>query len=98
MHGATGCRAPPRRRERPAVPSEAAMIPLPMGPFGDFAERILVRIPRQRAINKMQTIREQSQFAREFELVHPDQEAELVEMLLSGASLGLAVSELRGRG
>ncbi len=74
------------------------MIPLPTGAFGDFAECMLVRIPRQRAINKLRTIRDQLRFAREFELVHPDQEVELAEMLLSGASLASAVSELRGRG
>jgi hypothetical protein len=74
------------------------MIPLPTRGLGDLAERMLVRIPRQRAINRLRTIRDQLRFAREFELVRPDQEAELAEMLLGGASFASAVSELRGRG
>ncbi len=73
------------------------MIPVPTGGLGDFAERVLVRIPRQRAANKLRTIREQLRFARELGLVLPEQERELAEMLLSGASLAAAVSELRAR-
>lgn len=73
------------------------MIPVPTRGLGDLAERLFVSIPRQRAANRLETIREQLRFAREFELVRPEQKKELAEMLLAGAPLSAAVSELRDR-
>lgn len=73
------------------------MIPVPTKGVGDLAERLLVRIPRLRSTLRLRRIKEQIAFAVEYDLILPEQQAELAEMLLWGASLSVAVSELRAK-
>jgi hypothetical protein len=71
------------------------MIPIPTKGVGELAERLFVRIPRLRAVFRLRTIKDQIAFAVEYELILPEQQAELAEMLLGGAPLSGAISELR---
>ena len=73
------------------------MIPLPTRGFGDFLERVLVSIPRQRSLNKLGAVQRQMEIIRKMKLVRPDQERDLAEMLLHGASVSDALSEMLAR-
>ncbi len=73
------------------------MIPVPTKGIGDLLERVLVAIPRQRSLNKLWTVQRQMEIVRKMKLVSPDQERELAEMLLHGASVSDAISEVLAR-
>ena len=73
------------------------MIPFSTKGLGDLVERLLVGIPRERPVNKLWTIQRQIEIVRKLKLVPRDQEPELVEMLLHGASLPDAVSEIQAK-
>jgi hypothetical protein len=73
------------------------VIPIPIKGFGDLLERVLVGIPRQRSLNKLWTVQRQMEIVRKMKLVRPDQERELAEMLLHGASVSDALSEVLAR-
>jgi hypothetical protein len=73
------------------------VIPLPTKGLGDFLERVLVSIPRQRSLNKLWAVQRQMEIIRKMKLVRPDQERELAEMLLHGANVSDALSEMLAR-
>jgi hypothetical protein len=73
------------------------MILVPTKGVGDLAERLFVRIPRLRAVNRLRNIEDQMTFAAKHGLVLPEEQAELAEMLASGARPSDAFSELRAR-
>jgi hypothetical protein len=73
------------------------VIPIPTKGIADLIERLFVGIPRERPVNKLWTIQRQLEIVRKLKLVRRDQELELAEMLLHGASLPDAVSEIQAK-
>lgn len=56
---------------------------------------VAIDLAGQRADARLKIIDKYVTFARKYRLVTPEQETELVEMLLSGARLEAAIAELR---
>jgi len=73
------------------------VIPVPTKGIGDLLERVFVAIPRQRSLNKVWIVQRQMEIVRKLKVVSPDQEREVAEMLLHGARLSDAVSEVLAR-
>lgn len=62
-----------------------------------FIKLVAVELPVERADAKLRKIERHIAFARRYGLVRKDQETELVEMLIHGATFQDAVAELRAR-